>query len=117
MTDDRAGASRMPIGPCDAARRARLLVPAGSGVVVAYISGGLSVMRTRSAPDEDCFSQQFEPSGGRSSILIRVVATGETLTWPSWERWHQGLALCWGSTVVDVLVASPTQWRSVLTPR
>ncbi len=119
MGDQQAGVSRMPIGPDDAARRARLTVPAGSGVVMVYISQGLSVMRSQCAADAVCgvLPDFGHPNpDDRCGILLRVVTSAEPLVWVDWRRWHVGLATTWGGTLVDVLVVSPTHWRSVLTP-
>ena len=107
----------MPIGPDDAVRRARLAIPVGSGVVVAYISHGLSVMRAKCAPEaaRGAFPD-FGESDDRCVILVRVVTSGEPLVWEDWRRWHEGLATTSGAALVDVLVVSPTQWRSLPTP-
>ena len=107
----------MPVGPDDAARRARLTVPAGSGVVVVYISQGLSVMRSKCVANADCgVLPDLGHPDDRCGILIRVLTSGEPLVWADWRRWHAELATTWGGALLDVLVVSPTRWRSVLTP-
>jgi len=81
-----------------------------------YISHGLSVMRAEYAPEVACgVLPDFGHSDDRCGILIRVVTMGEPIVWADWRRWHEGLATTWGAALVDILVVSPTQWRSLLT--
>lgn len=107
----------MPLGPSDAARRARRSMPQGSGVVVVYISKGLGVVRCQ--PELEAATEPLPNFGcphDRSFILIGVVTSGQPLVWPDWPRRHQELAATWGGVLVDVLVVSPTHWRSLLVP-
>lgn len=117
MGDQQAGAIRMPFGPCDAARMARLAVSTGSGVVIVYISQGLAVMRSQCDSEQSyAVHPDFGRSHDRSGILLRIVPSGAPLVWADWRRWYEHLATTWGSALVDVLVVSPARWRSLLAP-
>ena len=84
-------------------------------MVLVYISQGLSIVRVGCAGDAapEAF-RDSHASEDRSSILIRVVTPGEALEWEDWQQWHEHLTRTWGDALLDVLVVSPTQWRSVV---
>lgn len=85
-------------------------------MVLVYISQGLSIVRVGYTGDAapEAFGDS-RASDDRSSILIRVVTPGEALEWEDWQQWHVHLTRTWGDALLDVLVVSPTQWRSVVT--
>src|SRR5688572_27384215 len=105
---------RMPLGPGEAVRRSRSLVPCGAGVVVGFIDRGRCSMRVASAPSDVSRLAPSDRSNDICVLLVQVVSRPEQLAWKEWRTWYDAASRCWSERLLDVLVASPTEWRSLL---